>query len=75
MEATARAKRIDLYLKSESKTMMGKNHVEKAAGTIWFLIETELAKNERNKKKRWKGNVGHCPLSHFSHNPDTNSVS
>jgi len=52
MRATECAKSIDSYLTSERKTMIRKNDVEKETGTIWFLIETESAKNERKRKKR-----------------------
>jgi len=52
MRATERAKSIDSYLTSERKTMIGKNDDEKETGTIWFLIETESAKNERKRKRR-----------------------
>jgi len=52
MRATERAKSIDSYLTSEGKTMIRKNDVEKETETIWFLIETESAKNERKRKRR-----------------------
>jgi len=71
VKAIERAKRLDLYLMSERKTIYENNNGEET-GTIGSLIETERARIKETEKERRKGNVGNPPLSRMSNNPDTN---